>query len=183
MHTSAHLHFKGDCREAFRFYAEVLGGRIGFAMTYGESPGAEQSPPEMRDQIIHARLDLGEQFLLGCDTSPDRYQAPQGFNVMLAVEQAADAERVFRALRHVHRPLLHSLDGQLRQAPRGGVGVRPQKCGLTPPQEIMLALASDLSASDKMHDFLGTPAPCRLPSTLWRARLALRRLRWCHPQP
>jgi uncharacterized glyoxalase superfamily protein PhnB len=29
MHTSAHLHFKGDCREAFRFYAEVLGGRIG----------------------------------------------------------------------------------------------------------------------------------------------------------
>ena len=26
MHTSAHLHFKGDCREAFRFYAEVLGG-------------------------------------------------------------------------------------------------------------------------------------------------------------
>jgi PhnB protein len=98
MHTSAHLHFKGDCREAFSFYAEVLGGRIGFAMTYGESPGAEQSPPEMRDQIIHARLDFGEQFLLGCDAPPDRYHAPQGFNVMLAVEQAADAERVFRAL-------------------------------------------------------------------------------------
>ena len=92
MHTSAHLHFKGDCREAFRFYAEVLGGRIVFAMTYGESPAAEQTPPELRDRIIHARLDLGEQFLLGCDTPLDRYHAPQGFNVMLAVDQPVDAE-------------------------------------------------------------------------------------------
>jgi PhnB protein len=98
MHTSAHLHFKGNCREAFRFYAEVLGGRMVFAMTYGESPAAAETPPEMRDQIIHARLDLGEQFLLGCDTPPDRYLAPQGFNVMAAVEQPAQAEELFRAL-------------------------------------------------------------------------------------
>jgi PhnB protein len=98
MHTCAHLHFKGNCREAFSFYAEVLGGRIVFTMTYGESPGGGQTPPEMRDQIIHARLDLGDQSLLGCDTPPDRYQAPQGFNVMAAIEKPADAERIFRAL-------------------------------------------------------------------------------------
>ncbi len=98
MHTCAHLHFKGNCREAFRFYAEVLGGRIVLAMTYGESPAAPQTPPELRDQIIHARVDFGGQFLLGCDTPSDRYQAPQGFNVMVAVEQPADAERIFTAL-------------------------------------------------------------------------------------
>jgi len=98
MHASTHLYFKGNCREAFRFYAETLGGRIVFAMTYGESPGAEHTPAGMRDQIIHARLDLGEQFLLGCDTPPDRYQAPQGFNVMAAVEHPAEAERIFKAL-------------------------------------------------------------------------------------
>jgi PhnB protein len=67
-------------------------------MTYGESPAAEKTPPEMRDQIIHARLDLGEQFLLGCDTPPDRYLATQGFNVMAAVGESADAERFFEAL-------------------------------------------------------------------------------------
>ncbi len=98
MHTSAHLHFKGNCREAFRFYADTLGGRIVFAMTYGESPAAKHTPAEMRDQIIHTRLDLGEQFLLGCDSPPDRYQLPQGFNVMVAVEQPAEAERIFTAL-------------------------------------------------------------------------------------
>ena len=33
-----------------------------------------------------------------CDSPPDRYLAPQGFNVMVAFEQPADAERVFGSL-------------------------------------------------------------------------------------
>ena len=98
MQTMAHLHFKGNCREAFNFYAETFGGRIVFAMTYGESPAAAHSPPEVKNQIIHARLDFGGQFLLGCDAPPERYQPPQGFNIMAAVEKSADAERIFQAL-------------------------------------------------------------------------------------
>jgi PhnB protein len=98
MHTAPHLHFKGNCSEAFRFYAETFGGQIVFAMTYGEAPGAEQTPPETRDRIIHARLDLGGQFLLGCDALGEHYQSPQGFNVMAAVDAPADAERIFNTL-------------------------------------------------------------------------------------
>jgi len=96
--TGPHLHFKGNCREAFEFYAKTLGGRIAFAMTYGESPARGQMPVEVRDQIIHAQLEIGSQYLLGCDAPGDRYQAPQGFNVMAAVEQPAEAERVFTLL-------------------------------------------------------------------------------------
>ncbi|MGH8133899.1 MAG: VOC family protein [Steroidobacteraceae bacterium] len=96
--TAPHLHFKGNCREAFDFYAGTLGGKIVFAMTYGEAPGAEPVSPEVRNQIIHARLDLGDQFLLGCDAPADRYQAPQGFNLMAAVDKPADAERIFNTL-------------------------------------------------------------------------------------
>jgi PhnB protein len=98
MQTSTHVHFKGNCSEAFRFYAETFGGKIMFAMTYGESPAAQHTSPEMRNQIIHARLDLGGQFLLGCDTPGDRYHAPRGFNVMAAVEEPAEAERIFNTL-------------------------------------------------------------------------------------
>ena len=98
MHTSTHLHFNGNCREAFDFYARTLGGRIVFAMTYAESPSAEEVPAEARDKIIHARIDLGGQFLLGCDAPTQHYHAPQGFNVMAAVEKPAEAERVFNAL-------------------------------------------------------------------------------------
>ena len=98
MQTGTHLHFNGNCSEALSFYAKLLGGGIAFRMTYGESPAAAQTPPAMRNQIIHARLDLGGQFLLGCDTPTDRYHLPQGFNVMLAVETPEEAERIFNAL-------------------------------------------------------------------------------------
>ncbi len=98
MQTSTHLHFKGNCREAFNFYARTFGGTIVFQMTYGEAPGCENAPAAVREQIIHARIDLGGQYLLGCDAPPDRYQVPQGFAVMAAVEKRADAERIFNAL-------------------------------------------------------------------------------------
>lgn len=96
--TAPHLNFKGNCLEAFRFYAETLGGRIVFFMTYGESPAAAHTSPDSRDQIIHARLDFGSHFILGCDAPVDRYQAPQGIQVMAAVEEPEEAERVFKSL-------------------------------------------------------------------------------------
>ena len=98
MQTSTHLHFNGNCREAFDFYARTFGGKIVFSMTYGESPAAGQTCAQSRDKIIHARVDFGGQYLLGCDTSGEDYHTPQGFNVMAAVEQPAEAERIFATL-------------------------------------------------------------------------------------
>jgi len=98
MQASPHLHFKGNCREAFNFYAETFGGRIAFAMTYGESPASAQTPPEVRDQIIHARLEFGNHAVMGCDAPGERYQKPQGFNVLATVKELPEAERVFTAL-------------------------------------------------------------------------------------
>lgn len=37
-------------------------------------------------------------YLLGCDAPSDRYQTPQGFNVMAAVDDPDDAERIFKKL-------------------------------------------------------------------------------------
>ncbi len=96
--AKAHLYFRGNCREAFELYADTLGGRIAFALTYGESPAAAQCPPAMRDQIIHARLEFGGEALLGCDAPPDRYMKPQGFSVAVLVPGPRDAERIFGAL-------------------------------------------------------------------------------------
>ena len=80
-------------------FVVTFGGRIVFSMTYGEAPGAAQSTPEAREQIIHARVDLGaDDALLGCDVPPGRYEKPQGFNVMANAEDPAHAERLFRTL-------------------------------------------------------------------------------------
>lgn len=34
-----YLNFKGDCREAFEFYAKLLDGEITGIFTFGEAPG------------------------------------------------------------------------------------------------------------------------------------------------
>ncbi|HTD13008.1 MAG TPA: VOC family protein [Steroidobacteraceae bacterium] len=98
MQTAPHLHFNGNCGEAFKAYADTLGGEIAFSLTYGEAPGAEKAPPELRNKIIHARLDLGGQFLTGCDVPPGTFQAPQGFNVLASIAKLDEAERAFKTL-------------------------------------------------------------------------------------
>ena len=98
MRTSSHLHFKGNCHEAFQFYAKTLRGKVVFAMTYGESPVSTQTSAKERGQIMHARVDFGGQYLLGMDASAGRYRRPQGFNVMIEVDKPPEAERIFTAL-------------------------------------------------------------------------------------
>jgi PhnB protein len=98
MQISPYLHFNGQCREAFTFYAELLGGRIEMMMTHGESPAKEQTPPDWHDAVMHVSLLLGEQRLLGSDAPPEYFERPQGFSVSISVDSVAEADRVYNAL-------------------------------------------------------------------------------------
>lgn len=98
MHLNSYLNFKGECEAAFKFYEKCLGGKIVGMMTHGESPMAGQVPPDWASKIMHARLLVGDQALMGSDAPPDRYQAPQGFYVSISVPMPTDADRVFNAL-------------------------------------------------------------------------------------
>lgn len=98
MEVTPHLMFCGQCEEAFRFYERVLGGQIMTLLTYGKSPLAEQVPLEWRDKIIHASLTIAGGALTGADVLPEQFERPQGFYVLLGIDQPADAERVFAAL-------------------------------------------------------------------------------------
>jgi len=46
MQLNPYVNFDGQCEEAFKFYEQVLGGKITFSMTWGEMPGADQFPAE-----------------------------------------------------------------------------------------------------------------------------------------
>jgi PhnB protein len=98
MQVSFHLVFAGQCEAAFQFYERALGGRIANILTYGHSPMAEQVQPEWRDKIVHATFAVGETVLAGADVLPDKYVRPQGFYVLLGVNDEMDAERIFSAL-------------------------------------------------------------------------------------
>ncbi len=97
MRLNPHLTFNGQCEQAFRFYQQCLHGKITTMMTYGGSPMADQAPPGLGDKIAHATLEMGDQVLTGGDAGAD-YQKPQGFSVLLNLEDEAEADRIFAAL-------------------------------------------------------------------------------------
>jgi PhnB protein len=91
-----HLAFNGRCETAFQFYEKCLGGKIVLVMRYADAP--MDTPPEMKNKVIHATFAVGEQMFSGSDTMPGDYLKPQGFHIQLNLKEAAEAERIFRAL-------------------------------------------------------------------------------------
>ena len=59
MQIVPYLNFNGQCRAAFKFYEQCLGGKIVAMFTYGETPAAEHVSAESGDRIMHARLVVG----------------------------------------------------------------------------------------------------------------------------
>jgi len=110
MQLNAYLHFNGNCDEAFKFYEQALGGKIEMRSTFGESPMAGQMPA-MKDKVVHARIRIGDQVLMGSDSPPERFSPPQGFSVSLGAKTPEEAERIFAALStggQVHMPMSES---------------------------------------------------------------------------
>ncbi len=98
MQINSYLLFTGQCEEAFKFYEKLLGGKIEFMMTHGDTPAESQVPSEWRDKIMHARMSTPGGVLMGSDAPPGRQAKPQGFSVSVSVEEPAEAERIFNAL-------------------------------------------------------------------------------------
>ncbi len=98
MQLNPYLNFNGQCEAAFKFYEQCLGGKIVAVATYGESPMAEQVPPEWRNKIMHAHLTVDGRELMGSDSLPEHYEQTKGFSVLLGIDDPAEAERLFHAL-------------------------------------------------------------------------------------
>ena len=98
MQSNTYLFFDGECKAAFKFYEQCLGGKIDEMMTYGDAPMSEEIPSEQRDRIMHANLTVGEMVLMGSDTPPDSFKKPQGFSVNLQFDDLVEAERIFQKL-------------------------------------------------------------------------------------
>ena len=92
------LAFKGNCREAFEFYAQALGGRITAMFPFGDAPGDMPVEEGWRDRIMHAWMDIGDQSIMGCDAPPAFQQDMGGFSVSLHLTDPAEARRIFDAL-------------------------------------------------------------------------------------
>ena len=98
MRLNTHLNFDGNCRAAFEYYEKCLGGKVTMTMTYGDSPMAAHVPASDHGKVLHTTLEFGDQRLTGADLPTGRYGKPQGFDVLVSLESAEEAERIFAAL-------------------------------------------------------------------------------------
>lgn len=98
MQLNSYLFFNGQCEAAFKFYEKCLGGKIDAMLPHAGTPAEGQVPANWRDKIMHARLLVGDEVLMGSDAPPEHFQQPQGFSVALGVGDPAEAERIFNAL-------------------------------------------------------------------------------------
>jgi PhnB protein len=113
------LSFNGQCEEAFRTYERCLGGKIAFMLAWGDSPMAADVPPEWGRKILHGRITIGDGDLIGVDILPQQYERPKGFSVLLNLDDAAAADRMFKDLAEngtIHVPMQKTF-----WAPRYGV--------------------------------------------------------------
>jgi len=98
MQVNPYLHYNGNCEAAFKYYEKALGAKIEMMMTHESAPPDMPTPPDWKKKIMHARISLDGEVLMGSDAPPGHFHQPQGFSVSLTIDDPADAERKFKAL-------------------------------------------------------------------------------------
>lgn len=104
MQWNPYLAFNGKCEAAFKFYEKCLGGKIVMMSRYSEMPPSDQAgcgemPKDAMNRIMHARLVVGNQTLMGGDCPPGMpYNGIHGNSVAVQVDTAEQADKLFKAL-------------------------------------------------------------------------------------
>ena len=96
MKLYTYLNYSGKCQEAFRFYEKHLGGKITMMMTHGQGPNANDGPPDWKNAILHARINIGETELMGADIPNS--QPMRSAYLTLIVSSTEEAERIYATL-------------------------------------------------------------------------------------
>ena len=105
MEPTVYLYFNGNCEEAMCFYADTLGGEVTGIFRNGDAPDPESRMPGGDTLVMNMNMRLGTANIMASDAPGEWYTKPQGFNVSVAANSVAEAERVYAAL---------SKDGDIR---------------------------------------------------------------------
>ena len=98
MHVQPYLFFEGRCDEAVEFYRKALGADVLALMRYKESPDPAMCSPGTAENVMHARLRIGDTELFASDGRCSGTPSFAGFALSIEVSDEADAEGKFNAL-------------------------------------------------------------------------------------
>jgi len=97
MRMTTYVNFAGKCAEAFRYYEQHLGAKIGMMMTHGQNPApSPYTTGDWKDAVLHARITIGGTELGGADVP--KAEPMRSAYLTLSVESDSEAERIFGAL-------------------------------------------------------------------------------------
>ncbi|MBT9464226.1 VOC family protein [Hydrogenophaga sp.] len=95
----AYMSYDGDCADAMKFYAQVLGAKLEALITYGDMPGEMPVPAEHASRVMHAYLVHPDFALMAGDAPPGvPFAGIQGCMLAITYPTVAEATRVFNAL-------------------------------------------------------------------------------------
>jgi len=98
MKLVTYLNYGGNCEQALRFYEKHLGGKISEIGTYGQMPNAQSVSPEMKNAIMHARINIAGTDLMASDVPPERFQPMRSVYLALSLDSTEEAERIYGLL-------------------------------------------------------------------------------------
>ena len=98
MQVNPYLFYNGNCEEALKYYQKVLGAKIEAMLPYEGGPADMPIPADWKKKLMHARITIDGEVIMGSDAPPGHFHQPQGFSVSLLIEDPTDAERKFKAL-------------------------------------------------------------------------------------
>lgn len=91
----------GNGREAVEFYKEVFNAEVLAIQTFGDGPSSPDHPipPEAKDRIMHASLQIGGSVLMLSDTFPGmEHTIGNHITVTVNTDTADEATSIFNKL-------------------------------------------------------------------------------------
>jgi PhnB protein len=98
MTLNPYLNYGGNCKEAFAYYEEHLGGKITMMLYYTDAPGNQQ-PAGTEHLVMHARIEVGGLSVMASDMPPNVAREPmRSAYLNIGVNNDEEAERIHAAL-------------------------------------------------------------------------------------
>jgi len=100
MNVEPYLFFDGRCEEAIEFYKKAIGAEVTALMHFKDSPMPPQQPmpPGYENKVMHAGIKVGSSTIMASDGDCGGQLKFEGFSLTLNATNAAEAERLFKAL-------------------------------------------------------------------------------------
>ena len=95
MRLDIYVNYRGTCEEAFRFYEQHLGGRITGMTRHSDQPNPN-IPPDWKDKVLHARIEIGNTVLMGADI-PSAEPMRSAY-LTLTLDSEAEAKHLYALL-------------------------------------------------------------------------------------